>query len=195
VQVVDRVDRHQLEIEILEDAERDQRCDALSVRRDLVQRVAAVIEADRLHPVVLVRGEVVEAEHRAVLLCECRDLLGELSAVKGFPFGLRDALERFRLRGKGELLTGLGRTSSRQERIREAGLGLELRHLRSPQPRDRRRHHVTVGRVFDRGFEEIGKRKLPVLLRHRDPRAHRTRHRHRFPPARRHRRVLFEAVE
>ena len=46
------------DVEVLQDAQRDQRRDALAVGRDLMQRVAAIVLADRLDPFGLVGGEV-----------------------------------------------------------------------------------------------------------------------------------------
>ena len=54
------------QVEVLEHAERHQRDDALAVRRDLVQRVAAVIHLERLQPVGLVRGEIGDLQRAAV---------------------------------------------------------------------------------------------------------------------------------
>ena len=52
------VDRQVAKVELLGDAERDQRRDALPVGRDLVQSVAAVVDADRLDPLRLEAREV-----------------------------------------------------------------------------------------------------------------------------------------
>ena len=84
-----------------------ERGDALAVGRDLVQRVAAVVDADRLDPVVRVRGEIVERQRGAVLLRERGDFLRELARVERFASRLGDALQRLRLRGKRELLARL----------------------------------------------------------------------------------------
>ncbi len=54
------------EIEPVEDAERDQRCDPLPVRRDLVRRHPVRVDRDRLHPVRRVAGEVVPRVRPAV---------------------------------------------------------------------------------------------------------------------------------
>ncbi len=79
-----------------EDAQRDQRDDALTVRRDLVKRVSPAVGADRADPVDVVFGEVggehgAAVRHRMRLHCH-----GELAPVERFAVGCRDLLQRRR---------------------------------------------------------------------------------------------------
>ena len=94
--------------------------------------VAAVVDAYRLHPIVLVCSEVLECERAAVLLCECGDFFSKLAFIECLAFRFCDALKRFRLRAKRKLLTGLGRTAARHERVGEPRLRLKLLHLVGP---------------------------------------------------------------
>jgi len=91
---------------------------------------AAVVLANRAHPVVGVRGEVGARDRAAGLLRVRLDLLGELAAVEGFTLRRRDLLERLRLVGEAEDLAGARRAPTRQEGLSEAGLVAQLGHLR-----------------------------------------------------------------
>jgi len=59
---VDAVHRQPLQVELLQDAQRDQRRDALAVGRDLVQGVAPVVLGDGRDPFGLVGREVAGLE-------------------------------------------------------------------------------------------------------------------------------------
>ena len=74
----------------LEQAERDKRSDALAVRRDLVDAVAAELHVDRVEEVDRVRGQVVLADEAAAILRRARDLRRDLAAIEILAFGLGD---------------------------------------------------------------------------------------------------------
>src|SRR5262249_58516750 len=57
-----------------------------------------------------------------------------------------------------------------EERVGEAGLVAQPRHLRLPAPRHERRDEVAVERVADRRLEEALERELPEALGELDPR-------------------------
>jgi hypothetical protein len=69
VHAVGTVDRVRAQVKIFENAERDQCQNALAVGRDLVQRVAAIIHLERLHPVRPVCHQVGRAQRAALLPC------------------------------------------------------------------------------------------------------------------------------
>ena len=71
------------DVEVLEDAERHAGGDALARRRDLVQRHAAIGEADGIDPVGLVLGEVGKAQPAAGRPGVAVHRLGELAAIEG----------------------------------------------------------------------------------------------------------------
>src|SRR6266702_5650911 len=85
--------------------------DALAVRRDLVHGEPAVIQADRAHPVVRVRGEI-GARHRAARrLGVSLDFFRELAAVERLALRGGDLLQRPCLVGEAEDLSGARRAA------------------------------------------------------------------------------------
>ncbi len=192
VHALDRVDRHRRDVEILEDAERDQRDDALAVGRDLVQRVAAIVLLERPDPVVLVRREVRGAHRRAVLLRERLDFLGELAAIERFAARRGDLLERRRVLGQLEHLAHRRRLAAGQERLGEAGMNLELGRLRRPLPGDGRGDEKALASIADRRLEQALEGQLAEFLMELDPGRNTARHAHRVPAAHRHPALLGE---
>ena len=178
-----RIDRQRGDVKVFKNAQRDQRGDALAVGRNFVQRVAAVIDADGFHPVERVRRHVGDGDVAAGLARPRGDFFGEIAFVKRLAFGFGDALQCFGVRERGEFLTRLQGAALRHERLRKSRFVLQQRRLMGPQPCNRRRYHVAVGGVLDRGFKQIGERQLAVFFRHFHPRRHRARHRHRSPAA------------
>jgi hypothetical protein len=183
IRAVDRVRAH---VEMLEHAERHQRDDALAVRRDLVQRVAAVIHRERLHPVVFVRREVGCAQRAAVLSCVRFDLLGNVAAVERLALAGGDLFQDTSVFRKLEAFSRARRAAAWHEGLGEAGLVLELRHLLRPLRSDRRRDEKAFTAVLDRALEELLERQFPELRVQLDPRRHAARHADRIPAALRH---------
>jgi hypothetical protein len=123
---------------VLEDAESNERDDALSVGRNLVHRVAAIIHTERLDPIGLVRSEV-GCAHRPFVFARVRlDFLGDRAAVERFPARSRDLLERLCVAFPHEPFARARRPAVRHERLGEAGLALQFGHLLFPLTRDRR---------------------------------------------------------
>ena len=194
VQAVGAVHRVRAQVEVLEDAERDQRHDALAVGRDLVQRVAAVVHLERLHPVGPVRREVGGAHRAAVLLRRRLDLCGELAAIERLALRGGDLFQRRGMFLEDEPFSGARRAAARQERLGEAGLVLQLGDLRLPLPRDGRRDQEALAAVADRRLEELAERQLAELAVQLDPGRDAARHGDRIPAAHRHGRLAAEVV-
>ena len=88
------VDLETGQVEVLEDAQRHQGGDALPVRRDLVQRVAAVTARDRRDPVGAVGRQIGHGEGATVLAGVVGHGLCQITAVEGFAAGFGDAPQR-----------------------------------------------------------------------------------------------------
>ena len=138
---------------LLEDAERDQRHDALAVGRDLVQGVAAIVHLERLHPVGPVRRQVGGAQRAALLLRGCLELGSELAAIERLSLRGGDLFKGQCMFLENEPFSGARRASSRQERLGEAGQVLQLIDLGLPLPRDGRRDEEALAAVADRRLE------------------------------------------
>ena len=67
VQAVGRIDGERAHVDVLQDTERDEGTDALTVRRNFMQREVAVVLRERLDPVALMGREVLH-RHRAAVL-------------------------------------------------------------------------------------------------------------------------------
>ncbi len=184
VHAVGGIGRPRGHLEVFQDPQGDECHDPLAVGRYLVHRVPAVGRRDRAHPVGAVRGEVVGAHRPAVGQRVCLQFRGHVPAVERLPVGRGDPLERGRVIGKPEELTGFGRAPPGQERLGEPRLVLEQRHLGRPLLRDRRRHQKAVAAIGDRGLEQLLKRKLAELGVQLRPRRHRAGHGHRVPAER-----------
>ena len=183
----DRVDRLRAEIEILEDAERHQRRDALAVGRNLVDRIAVVIVRQRRYPVAAMRIEIGERVGAPVRARMRDHRFGQLAAIERLAAAGRDFLQRSRHRGGGEDLAGLRRPAARQEVLGETSTCAEYRHGLGPLLGDDRRNGIAFAGVTDRRREQVGERQLAEPARQRDPARHRAGNRDRVPTGARHR--------
>ena len=73
------VGREADDVEPLENAERDQRRDALAVRRQLVDAMAEELDVDRVDPVASVRREVLRRDAAAVAAAASRAIVSASS--------------------------------------------------------------------------------------------------------------------
>ena len=146
------------EVEPFENPERDQRGDALAVRGDFMHGIAAIIERERLHPVVHVRREVFQRVRAAVRPRMCDHLLRQLAAIECFALGRGDLFQRRSQRGRGEELARLRRAAARQEMLGEAGNVPEYRYRLRPLVGDDRAHRIAIARVADGRREKVGER-------------------------------------
>ena len=96
VQVRRRVVSERLDVEALEDVEHLERDDALRVRRQLEDLVAAVGRRDRRDPVGVMRGEVGRRQQAAALLHVGGDRLRDRPAVERVAPATRNRVERRR---------------------------------------------------------------------------------------------------
>ena len=183
VQAVGGVHREARDVELLEDAECDQRDDALAVGREFVHGVAAVADFHRRGPVGLVRGEVGGLHHAAMLGAVRDELLGDLAAVEGLALGGGDLLERCGVVRKAEDLAGLGRAAAGHEGFGVAGLYVQFLGLDGPLAGDGGRDEEAVAAVADGGLEEFLERQLAEALRQHLPAGDAARDRDRVPAA------------
>ncbi|KAG1251881.1 hypothetical protein G6F68_012052 [Rhizopus microsporus] len=84
------------QVEVLQDAQRDQRRDAVAVGRDLMQGVAAVRLADRRHPFRRVVAQIGQGQGGVVGLGVRDQLVGRFAFIEVAPAAGGDALERRR---------------------------------------------------------------------------------------------------
>ena len=173
------------DVEVLEDAERDQRGDPLAVRRDLVQAVAAIVHADGVDPVDRVAGEVGRAHRAAVRRRVGDQLRGGLALVEVAAPGRRDAPQRAGCALQHEALAVLGCAAARQEVLGEARLVLEDLDVCVPLALDDRRHRIAVFGVLDRRLQALLEGQAAELLVQRGPAGDAAGHRHRVPAAQR----------
>ena len=166
VQQLRAVGRKPDDVEPFEDAERDQRRDALAVRRQLVDAVAEEFHVDRLDPVDDVRVEILRRDHVR---------RPSPPRARSFPPARRDKgsrrrsrrcfLKRCGMMGRAKMLAGLRRPAVRQERFGKAGLRMQPLDLVAPDHRDRRRDQKPVAGIADRRLEEIGEAAACRILR------------------------------
>ena len=180
------------EIELLEDVQRHQGCDPLTVRRDLTDLIASVPEPDRLYPQRAECGEVLIAEITAVFPALPVYLPCSLAPVKGLCAGLSYSPQGRRVIGKSRHLPYLRRPALRcegpeprfefrsPERLTEAFEG------RRPGKRQLRRYGETLLRISDGRCELIPKRELSEPRRKCLPRSRRTGNVDRGPSPFRH---------
>ena len=110
------------QIEVIENAERDQRRDALAVRRQFVGGVAAIILRDGIDPFRLVGGEIGRRHHAAFVARMTLDRFRDLAAIQRRAACLGDLSQRFGGGGKSEALTDFRRPALGQKGFLEAGL-------------------------------------------------------------------------
>ena len=120
-------------VETLEHVQRDQRGEALAVRRQLRHLDAAVARADRLDPARGVRREVVVGEQAVRRTRGADDRVGDLALVEGARTALRHGAERARELRRAEPLAGLrsARPPGAQSRARR---GVEHARPLDPPP-------------------------------------------------------------
>ena len=114
--------------ELLEDIQRHQCHDALTVRRDLADGIAPVIHRDGLHPLGLILRKVLGTEEAAVLLAVSNDLLSQSAPVEALGLGTGDLLQGVGMVGQADHITGCGTAALRSEGIEPGGILLTLEH-------------------------------------------------------------------
>ena len=102
----DRIHRQCRHIKILKYAKSNLSRDPLPVRRYFVQRITAIINAERFDPVIAVLGEIVECKRCAMLFRKGDYFFGELTPVKCITLALSDLPEGSGLIGEGESFSG-----------------------------------------------------------------------------------------
>ena len=120
------------QVEMLQDAKRDQRRDALPVRRNLVQRVAAIGLADGRNPFRRVVPQVRQGQRGLVRLRVGHEFVGGLALIEIPARAGGDAAQGRRGALQHEVLADLGSATARHEVRGKAGLGLQDVGLRSP---------------------------------------------------------------
>ena len=110
-------------VEMRQDAQGDQRDDALTIGSDLVDGVAAVVAGHGVDPVGAMGLEVGEGHGTAVRGRIGDHALGQVAPIESLAVRLCDQLEGAGVLGQAEQLTGCRRPPARQEGVGEAGLG------------------------------------------------------------------------
>src|SRR5262249_31817912 len=182
------------QVEVVEDAERDQRHDTLAVGRDLVQSVAAIVHLERLHPVRPVRLQIGRAQRAALLLRRRLELFSKFAAIERLSLRGSDLFKGQCVFLENKFFARARRTSFRHKGLRKTRLVLQLIDLGLPLPRDGRRDEKTLAAVADRLLEEFSKRQLAELAVKLDPRRYCSWHGHRIPAALRYRRLAAEVI-
>ncbi len=123
------------DLDMLQQAQGDEGCETLAIRRDLVKMVAAIHLRHRRHPDGLVGGQILQREQATRLAGVSHDALGQLTAVEGLPFRPGDGLQRGGLVGTCEALPGMWRLPLRQKRRCKGGIITVTPLGVSPHPR------------------------------------------------------------
>ncbi|CAA9355011.1 MAG: hypothetical protein AVDCRST_MAG40-3105 [uncultured Gemmatimonadaceae bacterium] len=162
----------------LEDAQHLERRDALIVRRQLPDAIAAERHRDGCHAVRRVLAEVVEREE-AVQRGEPRDdALAEGAAVEGPDAAVGDALQRARVVGIPEPLAGLRCPAAGEEGRRGRWVSLEQRRLVRPLRGDDRGDGEAIACIPDRRLQQLRERAAPVGAHEQVPSRERAGDRH-----------------
>ena len=172
-------------VEAIEDAEGDQRRDALPVGRDLVHRVVAVVLGDRRHPLGLPGRQVGLGHGAAVGLGVRGDGRGHLATVEGLTLRLRDLAQRACGIRESEALTDMRLAAMRQEGLRETGLRGDLAQAGGGRPLvlHDHRHAVAALGDLDGRLHQVGKGQRAVARVQRHPAPHGAGYGHRIPAA------------
>ena len=181
VKVLHGVDRILGDIEMLQDAQGDKDVEALTVGGKFVQRDILPILGEGFHPFRAVFGEVLPGHCAAGYRGTGSDLLRKRAAVKGFPAGFCDDLQRVCRSLRPEQLTGKRRPAAGKKGFAE--IGEILIQLRSGGPfcRGNGGDNEAVGCVTDGRFEKIGKGEFPESAGKADPSIHSAGNSHRIP--------------
>ena len=176
-----------VEGEFLQDVQRHERHDPLSVGRDLTDVVSPVTHPDRFHPERLVRRKIFKTQITALFSALFIDLPGKPSGVKRRRICLPDLLERIRKIRQADHLPRLIRSSKRGERIEPRGKTgivsegkiMPVRIL--PRSRKIRSAGISLPRVACRRLQRLRQRQFPETLTDLCPRHGYARHRDRRP--------------
>jgi hypothetical protein len=154
------------QIEVIENAERDQRRDALTVRRQFVDGVAAIILRDRIDPLRLVSGQVGRGHHAAFGLRVTLDGFRNLATIQRRAARLGDLPQRLGGSGKGEAFADFRRPALGQEGFLEAGLLDQRLDAESADPLvlDRGGHEIAALGDLDGRLQQVGERQLAEAL-------------------------------
>ena len=159
---VGRERRKRREIETVEDAEGEQRGEALPVRRTLPDPETAEADADRLVPGGPVRGKVVRAHHPAGALHGRGEVACDVPAIERVGAALRDGPERPGQSRVAEYLAGPGPAAVDRHRPAAGGPGEDPFGAARPMEGRKGRHGHAVFREADGGRERIGDADAPV---------------------------------
>ena len=142
--------------EAVEDAQHDQRDDALVVRRHLVEVGAAVLDRDRLDVGRLLRGEVFHRVEAAEFAQLRHHVGGDLAGVEGIAALGRDGAQRLAELGELHDLADLRRAATGQQMLAGTGVPFQLVGELRPVVTDARRDDVTALGVLDRWRQHVG---------------------------------------
>ncbi len=167
------------EVVAFEDVQHLEGRDALAVGRQLPHVVAAVVDADGLHPVRVVGGQVLVAEEAAVGLHVGIDLPGDLALVEGVAALLGQELQRLRQAGVAEDLPAhRAALAVHREGLQEARVLAQHRHAAVPVVGDELGDREALLGVLDGRRQHLRHgqpAELPVQL---EPAVHAAGHAH-----------------
>ena len=166
---------------LLKNAERDQRGDPLTVRRELLHRTAREVARQQLYPVHAMVGQVLSRQVRAMFFGEGGNFLRQLAAVKGVAVGAGNQLKRVRLRRVTEDLPHARGAAFRGETGAEARLIFQLVIAALPEMPNQRGDREAVARVVNGRLRQGGQRQRSEAFRQGDPAGYRPRHGYRVP--------------
>ena len=86
------IDLHAGQIEVLQNAQSNQCGDALTIGRNFMQGVAAVVLSNGLYPLRLILRQVFQGHGATMLVRKTHQGLGNFTFIEGSAFGLRNGL-------------------------------------------------------------------------------------------------------
>ena len=176
VQCLDRIVSPLVDRGGAHDVEHHERCDALLVGRQFIDRPAAVVGRDRIDPFRGEVGEVVRGHGAAEPRRGRKNALRDRALVEGVAAVLGDRGERGREIGIAEDFADLGSATPRQENPRRLGVAEEIVGAVAPIFAEQLADREPRLGMRDRRSEHIGKALGTEAAQQRIPAGDRARH-------------------
>ena len=179
---------------ILQNVQRHERRNAMTVRRHLPHVIAVVIDMHRLHPFRAVISQILQGKIAARLVAELHQLLRQLTAIIALAIAVRQNPQRFRMVRQRNQLARLrryaiamhikGREPRRYRRI--IFIRRESVYALLPKARHNRRNRIALLRIINCRLKKLRKGQTAKALMQLCPGRGRTGNRHSLPAAQRH---------